>query len=122
MSFTGLILEYSLEGNSNCIAWKDMMEAVLKENILKAFIDSDISQPVATNSQLIDAWKKNVAKVRRILLEGFRYHIVSSLHGKLIPYAMWKALTYMFQNSSDHRKLVLKDKLRKIIMEKGDTI
>jgi hypothetical protein len=28
----------------------------------------------------------------------------------------------LFQNSSDHRKLVLKDKLRKIKMEKGDTI
>jgi hypothetical protein len=28
----------------------------------------------------------------------------------------------LFQNSRDHRKLVLKDKLRKIKMEKGDTI
>jgi hypothetical protein len=35
---------------------------------------------------------------------------------------MWKVLIDMFQNSSDHRKLVLKDKLRKIKMEKGDTI
>jgi hypothetical protein len=35
---------------------------------------------------------------------------------------MWKVLTDMFQNSSDHRKLALKDKLRKIKMEKGDTI
>jgi hypothetical protein len=35
---------------------------------------------------------------------------------------MWKVLTDLFQNSSDHRKLALKDKLRKIKMEKGDTI
>ena len=35
---------------------------------------------------------------------------------------MWKALTYSFQSISDHRKLALKDKLRKIKMEKGDTI
>ena len=35
---------------------------------------------------------------------------------------MWKALTNIFQSSSDHRKLVLKDKLRKIKMEKGDNI
>jgi hypothetical protein len=53
---------------------------------------------------------------------GVRDHIVSSLHGKTTPYAMWKVLTDLFQNSSDHRKLVLKDKLRKIKMEKGDTI
>ena len=57
-----------------------------------------------------------------ILLEGVKDHIVSSLHGKATPFATWKALTDLFQSSSDHRKLVLKDKLRKIKMEKNDTI
>ena len=55
-------------------------------------------------------------------MEGVRDHIVSSIHGKATPHAMWKVLTDLFQNSSDHRKLALKDKLRKIKMEKGDTI
>jgi len=55
-------------------------------------------------------------------LEGAQDHIVSSLYGKATPFAMWKALMDLFQNSSDHRKLALKDKLRKIKMEKGDTI
>ena len=31
-------------------------------------------------------------------------------------------MTKLFQNSIDHRKLALKDKLRKIKMKKGDTI
>ena len=35
---------------------------------------------------------------------------------------MWKALKYLFQNSSDHGKLSLKDKLRKIKMEKRNMI
>jgi hypothetical protein len=35
---------------------------------------------------------------------------------------MLKVLTDLFQNSSDHRKLTLKDKLRKIKMEKGNSI
>ena len=35
---------------------------------------------------------------------------------------MWKALPDLFQSNNDHRKLALKDKLRKIKMEKGDTI
>ena len=34
----------------------------------------------------------------------------------------WKALTDLFQSDSDHRKLALKDKLRKIRMEKNNTI
>ena len=35
MDFSGLILEYALEGSSNYIAWKDMMEEILEDNGLK---------------------------------------------------------------------------------------
>ena len=47
---------------------------------------------------------------------------MSSLHGKDSPYLMWKVLTDLFQSKSDQRKLALKDKLRNIKMEKGDSI
>ena len=55
-------------------------------------------------------------------MEGVQDHIVSSLHGKATPYAMWKALTILFQNNIDQRKLALKDKLRKIKKEEGETV
>jgi hypothetical protein len=122
MTFNGLRLEYALKGSSNYIAWKDRMEAVLEDNVLKDFIDRDVPKPVAIDTTNLDAWKKKVAKARRILLEGVRDHIVSSLYGKYTPHAMWKVLIDLFQNNNDHRKLVLKDKLRKIKMEKGDSI
>jgi hypothetical protein len=122
MSFNGLRLEYALEGSSNYIAWKDGMEAVLEDNGLKGYIDADVPKLDATDTANLEAWQNKVAKARRILLEGVGDHIVSSLHGKTTPYAMWKVLTDLFQNSSDHRKLALKDKLKKIKMEKGDTI
>jgi hypothetical protein len=122
MSFNGLRLEYPLEGSSNYIAWKDRMEAVLEDNGLEDCIDKYVPKPDATNTANLDAWKKKVAKARTILLEGVRDHIVSSLHGKNTPHVMCKVLTNLFQNSTDHRKLALKYKLRKIKMEKGDTI
>ena len=71
---------------------------------------------------MIEAWKKKTARCQRILLEGVKDHIVSSPHGKASPLLMWKALKKLFQSNSDQRKLVLKDKLRKIKMEKNDTI
>ena len=122
MDFNGLRLEYALKGSSNYISWKYGMELVLQDNGLKEFIENDVPKLDVTYATNLDAWKKKVAKARRILLEGVRDHIVSSLHGKATPYAMWKALTDLFQSSNDHRKLVLKDKLGKIKMEKGDTI
>ena len=96
MDFNGLWLEYALEGSSNYIAWKDRMEAVLEDNGLKEFIDNDVPKPTLTDATLLDAWQKKVAKMRRIILEGVRDHIVSNLHGKSTPYAMWKALTDLF--------------------------
>ena len=111
MVFNGLKLEYALDGSSNYIAWKDRMEAVLEDNGLKDFIDQEIPKPVAANAQELAEWKKYVAKARRILLEGVRDHIIWSLHGKETLFSMWKTLKDLYQNSSDQRKLALKDKL-----------
>ena len=95
---------------------------MLKDNKLNEFLDSDILELAGVDAQILDAWKKNVAKPRRILLEGVRDHIVSSLHGKVTPYAMCKALTGLFQNNNDQRKFALKDKLRKIKKDEGETV
>ena len=122
MAFNWLWLEYALEGSSNYIAWKDRMEVVLEDNGLKEFIERDVPKPTLVDAAVLDAWQKKVARVRRILLEGVRDHIVSRILGKSTPFAMWKALIDLFQSSSDHRKLAVKDKLRKIKMEKKDTI
>ena len=120
MSYQGLRLEYALEGSSNYIAWRDRMEGVLDDNGLKEFIDAEVPKP--SDAALVEAWQKKTARCQRILLEGVKDHIVSSLHGKSSPYLMWKALTELFQSKSDQRKLALKVKLRKIKMEKNDTI
>ena len=87
------------------------MEAVLEDNGLKDFIDQEVPKPAATNATELAEWKKCVARARRILLEGVRDHIVSSLHGKKTPFSMWKKLKDLYQNNSDQRKLALKDKL-----------
>ena len=62
MSFSGLRLEYSLEGSSNYIAWKDRMEAVLDDNGLTEFIDVDVPKPTSSDVDAVDTWKKKVEK------------------------------------------------------------
>ena len=122
MYFNELRLEYALDGSSNYIAWKDRMEVVLEDNGLKELIDAEIPKPASSDATTLNAWQKKTAKCRRILLEGVKDHIVSSLHGKASPLLMWKSFTDFFQSRSDQRKLALKDKLRKIKMEKGESI
>ena len=55
-------MEYALEGRSNYIAWKDMMEVVLDDNGLKEFIDAVIPKPASSDAAALDAWKKKKAK------------------------------------------------------------
>ena len=122
MSFNGLRLEYALDVSLNYIAWKDRMETVLEDNGLKEFIDSDVPKRGSSDVALLDARQKKTTKTRKIILECVKDHIVSSLHRKSTLFLMWKDLTDLFQSRSDQRKLGLKDKLRKIKMEKGDSI
>ena len=70
MDFDGLSLEYALEGSLNYIAWKDRVEAILEDNGLKEFIDNDVPKPASSDAANLDAWKKKVARARRIRLEG----------------------------------------------------
>ena len=55
-------------------------------------------------------------------MEGVKDHIVSKLYGIAYPFLIWKALIDLFQSKSDQRKLALKDKLRNIKMEKGNSM
>ena len=64
MAFHGLRLEYALEGNSNFIAWRDMMEVVLQDNGLKEFIDQEIPKSTTPDAQNLAEWKKCLAKAR----------------------------------------------------------
>ena len=111
MALNGLRLEYALDGSSNYIAWKDRMEAVLEDTGLKGSIDQEVPKPAAATAKELAEWKKCVARARGILLEGVRDHIVSILDGKETLFSMWKTLKDLYQNSSDQRKLALKDKL-----------
>ena len=92
------------------------------ENGLKEFIDAEIPKPASSDAATLDAWQKKIEKCRIIMLEGVKDHIVSNIHGKTSPFLMWKVLTDLFQSKSDQRKLVLKDKIRNIKMEKGDSM
>ena len=72
------------------------MEAVLEDNGLKKFIDSDVPKPGSSDVALLDAWKKKTTKTRRIMLEGVKDHIVSSLHGKATPFLIVEGFDRFF--------------------------
>lgn len=89
MTFSGLKIEYSLEGISNFIAWKDHVEEVFNENGLLKYIKRDVTEPRESYAHNLAQWEKDVAKVSRVILEGVLDHIATNIHGEENPYTMW---------------------------------
>jgi hypothetical protein len=58
MAFNGLRLEYTIDGSSNYISWKDRMVSILEDNGLKEFIDKDVPKPDVIDAANLDAWKR----------------------------------------------------------------
>ena len=117
MTFNRLRLEYALEGNSNFNTWKDHMSMVVDDNGFLKYVKTNIAKPGSVDAQNLAKWKKDVARDKRIILEGVRDHIVSKLHGKETPFATWKTPNDLLKNSNESMKLDLMNKLR--IEDKG---
>lgn len=82
------------------------MDGILDDNGLL-----DDAKPQAFDAQNLSYWKKDVAKVRIKILEEVHDHIISNLYGKETLFAMWNTMIEFFKNSSDDKKLTLKDEL-----------
>ena len=120
MDAIGLRFEDRLEGASNYSPWKERIALVLMENGIWEFVDYILtpfidSTPLATHNQ------KDV-KARRIILDAIKDHVIPHLSRKKTTREMWEALTKLYQNDNQNRKMVLREKLRDIEMSKSDTV
>ena len=61
------------------------MEENLDDNGFLEYIKIYVAKPQASDAQNLSQCKKDVAKARRIILEGVQDHIVSNLHRKENP-------------------------------------
>lgn len=98
------------------------MEVSLDDNGVHEYTQTIIPKPTASSAQALSRWNKYTTIARRIILEVVRDYVVSKLHGKETPFAMWKTHTNLFKSSSDARKLALRNKLKSILMYKNETI
>lgn len=98
------------------------MEVVLDDNRVFEYIKIDIPKSLASDAQHMTQWKKDTAKVRRMILEGVRDHIVPKFHGNETPFHMWKNLSDMFERNSNDQKHCLNKKFRNIQIGKDEPI
>ena len=71
---SGLRDQDMLDGASNYVIWKARMSFLLDEYGLKAYIDVVVAVPSDADQQ--KKYKKEMARVKQLILDGVRDHIV----------------------------------------------
>jgi hypothetical protein len=84
----GLRFEDRLEGASNFCSWRERIGLVMEENGLLEFVEGKTVPPTDPAQQATHL-KKNV-KMRRIIVDGVKDHIIPHLFGKKIGKEIWE--------------------------------
>lgn len=92
-----------MDDSSNHVIWKAKISCLLDEYDLKAYISNVVA--VSTDPGQLKAYKKEMAKAKRLILDGFRDHVVSHIAGKDIGKQLWDALATLYQGSFEQRKM-----------------
>ena len=98
MASHGLRDQDQLEGSSNYVIWKERIKFLLDEYDLVAFVDNVVDVP--TNSDQNKKYKSNMAKAKRLILDGVKDHIVSHIAGKNTAREIWEALSLLYEGTS----------------------
>ena len=110
MATSGLRDKDRLEGASNYVIWKAKTSFLLDEHDLKHSVDS--AQAKLVDAAPIRAFKKNMAKSKRLILDGVKDHVECHISGKGTTKEMWDALSKLYQGSSEQWKMYLEQKMR----------
>ena len=118
MSSNTLLDQDRLEGTSNYVIWKSMIEFLLDEHDLKALIDNAVAEPLDTTH--LRQFKNNMARAKRLILDGVKDHIIPRIVAKTTAREMWVGMEKLYQGSSEQRKMYLEEKMWNIRMKKRE--
>jgi len=74
------------------------------------YVDSVVA--VLADADPLKKYKTEMAKVKRMILDGVKDHVVCHVASRGIAKEMWDALATLYQGSSEQRKMHLEQKLR----------
>ena len=69
-----------------------------------------------------ETYEKKHIKAKRIILDAIKDHVIQHIYGKDNSYQMCNDLTRIYQSSNENRKMILREKLKCIRMEKYENV
>ena len=90
LAIVGLRDQVRLEGASNYVIWKSKMSFLLDEFHLKIYANNVVAVPQDVDQ--LKGYRKEMVKVKQLILDGVQDHIISLLADKGMTKAMWDSL------------------------------
>ena len=116
----GFPVEDYLDGASNYGSWKPRVLLYLEENKVKDF--SLTTMPVPDDAIQIVAWKWNDVKVRKILMDSMKNHLISHLAKLETAKEMFDSLKKLFKHDSASGLIALRTQLHTIMRNMSKSI
>jgi len=117
---TSMKVEDRLNEANNFRSWKHRVMVILEEYDLLEHITEYIPVPEGDEEKL--KFKKDQAKVKRILTESIKDNLIPYITELKKPKEMFDALTRLYESKNTSRKLTLTNQLRITKMGKSNTI
>ena len=96
-------------------------ENELWKEIVKNTTANPIVIPASTDAVAFAAFNKKDIMARMIIQDVVKDHVIPHISRKDCAHEMWSALTGLFQSSNENRKMVLREKLKSVMMVKGES-
>jgi hypothetical protein len=71
---------------------------------------------------MVAEFRKKKKKVKSIICDGVRDHIIPHLTGKDYAFEMWDSLSKIYQIPNQNQKMVLQDRIRSIKMLDSNSV
>jgi hypothetical protein len=109
-----------LKGVEIFCVWKYIIGLILEENDLAKFIKKNVLEPEENAAK--EKYKKDMIKVKRIIADSIKDHLIPQVSSKNTPKDMFDALTKMYEGKNINQKMNLRTQLKNTKMQKGETI
>ena len=103
---TNTKLDEKLEGANNFRAWKYRLMLVLEQNDLEGFIETYIPKPEEAEAKA--KHKKSLVKVKRIIADSIKDHLIHHVSYLKAPKNMFDALSRLYEGNNINRNMTLR--------------
>ena len=113
-------LDENIEGVENFIACIYRVMHILQEHDLEGYIKEEFQEPEGDEAK--EKRKKDMVKDKRIIVDSIKDYLIPQVYSKKNPKEMFDALSNLFEGKNINRRMTLRNQLKGVKIQKGETM